>query len=72
MGLSSVQYFRDLYPESTIIYGVPQWTAKVFEETKTAADFIYPLKMNSMSEIIDLWTDLLNFKVDCIHELHQS
>lgn len=72
MGLSTVQYFRELYPESTIIYGVPQWTAKVFAETKTAADFIYPLKMNSMNEVIDLWTDLLNFKVDLIHEMHQS
>ncbi len=72
MGLSTVQYFRDLYPESTIIYGVPQWTAKVFEETKTAADFIYPLKMNTLNEIIDLWSDLLNFNVDMIHEMHQS
>lgn len=72
MGLSTVQYFRDLYPESTIIYGVPQWTAKVFAETKTAADFIYPLKINSMSEIIELWSDLLNFQVDFIHEMHQS
>lgn len=72
MGLSTVQYLRDLFPKSTIIYGVPQWTAKVFAETKTAADFIYPLKMNSMSDIIELWSDLLNFQVDFIHEMHQS
>lgn len=72
MGLSSVQYLRELYPKSTIIYGVPQWTAKVFENVKTDADFIYPMKLNSLSEIIDLWTDLLNFNPDFIHEMHQS
>lgn len=72
MGLSTVQYFRDLYPESTIIYGVPQWTKSIFDEVKVACDFIYPMNLGSVNGTLQLWSDLLNFEVDLIHEMHQS
>lgn len=72
MGLSTVQYFRDLYPESTIIYGVPQWTKSIFDEVKVACDFIYPMNLGSINGTLQLWTDLLNFNVEAIHEMHQS
>lgn len=72
MGLSTVSYFRKLYPKSTIIYAVPQWTAELYLEVKTDADIIYPLNLSSISSILNLYTDLINFKVDAIHEMHQS
>jgi len=72
MGLSAVSYFRKLYPKSTIIYAVPQWTAELYLKIKTDADVIYPLDLSSISSILDLYTDLINFKVDAIHEMHQS
>lgn len=72
MGLSSVQYLRALYPESTIIYAVPEWIAPLYKNVTTDADFIYPLKMKSLSDILNLYTDLINFGVDAIHEMHQS
>ncbi len=72
MGLSSVQYLRTLYPESTIIYGVPQWTKSLFDNVKTEADLIYPMDTNSFSSILGFWQDLLNFNVDAIYEMHQS
>lgn len=72
MGLSTISYIRSLYPKSTIIYAVPQWTAKLYSKIKTDADLIYPLKMDSISSILSLYTDLINLKVDVIHELHQS
>lgn len=72
MGLSTVSYFRKLYPKSTIIYAVPQWTAELYLKIKTDADVIYPLDLSSISSILNLYTDLINFKVDAIHEMHQS
>lgn len=72
MGLSTVQYLRELYPESRIIYAVPAWIAPLYKNIATAADEIYPLKLNSFSDILDLFTYLTNEKVDAIHEMHQS
>ncbi len=72
MGLSTVSYLRKLYPKSTIIYAVPQWTAELYLKIKTDADVIYPLDLSSISSILNLYTDLINFKGDAIHEMHQS
>ena len=72
MGLGAVQYLRQLYPKSTIIYGVPQWIAPLYQKVKTEADEIYPLKLNSLSDYLNLYNDLIDRKVDVIYEMHQS
>jgi heptosyltransferase-2 len=72
MGLSTVQYLRELYPDSRIIYAVPAWIAPLYKNVQTAADEIYSLKLNSLSDILDLFSYLTNEKVDAIHEMHQS
>ncbi len=72
MGLSSVRYLRSLYPESTIIYAVPEWIAPLYKNVTTDADLIYPLRLKSFDDILNLYTDLINLKVDAIHEMHQS
>lgn len=72
MGLSSIAYLRELYPDAYIIYATPAWVAPLYEKVETAADFIYPLKMKSLSDILNLYSDLFNLKVDAIHEMHQS
>lgn len=72
MGLATVQYLRELFPESRIIYAVPAWIAPLYKNVLTAADEIYPLKLNSFSDILDLFAYLTNEKVDAIHEMHQS
>ncbi|MGZ3808563.1 MAG: glycosyltransferase family 9 protein [Bacteriovorax sp.] len=72
MGLSSVQYLRALYPNSTIIYAVPEWVAPLYKDVATDADLIYPLKLKSVSDVLSLYTDLINMRVDAIHEMHQS
>ncbi len=72
MGLSSVQYLRSLYPNSTIIYAVPEWIAPLYKNVRTAADIIYPLKLKSLSDILDLYSDLMNLNVSMIHEMHLS
>lgn len=72
MGLSALSYLRSLYPKSTIIYAIPQWTTDLYVNVKTDADIIYPLKLDSLNDCLDLFTDLINLKVDYIHEMHQS
>ncbi len=72
MGLSTVSYLKKIYPKSTIIYAIPQWTTSLYEEVVTDADLIYPLKLKGTSDILKLYRDLRKLKVDFIHEMHQS
>jgi len=72
MGLASVSYLRSLFPQSTIIYAVPAWVAPLYEASKTDADIIYPLKLKNLGDILELYTDLINLKVEVIHEMHLS
>lgn len=72
MGLSSVQYLRVLYPQANIIYAVPQWVAPLYEQTSSAASAIYPLRINSLKDIYQLFRDLKKLKIDHIHEMQQS
>lgn len=72
MGLAAVQYLKLLYPKSNIIYAVPQWIEPLYRESKTSADAIYPLKMTSLGDVLNLFKDIKRLKVDHIHEMHQS
>ena len=72
MGLSGAQYLKHLYPESNIIYAIPQWIAPLYSESKTAADKIYPLKLSTLKDILSLFMDIKKLKIDHIHEMHQS
>jgi heptosyltransferase-2 len=72
MGLSAVQYLKLLYPQSNIIYAVPQWIAPLYGEVSTAADIIYPLRLATLKDILKLFKDIKELKVDHIHEMHQS
>jgi heptosyltransferase-2 len=72
MGLSAVSYLKLLYPESNIIYAVPQWIAPLYDNSRTSADEIYPLKLAKFKDILKLFNDLKKLKVDHIHEMHQS
>ncbi|MDO9182014.1 MAG: glycosyltransferase family 9 protein [Bacteriovorax sp.] len=72
MGLSAVQYLKLLYPESNIIYAVPQWIAPLYSESNTAADSIYPLALSSIKDILKLFKYIKASKIEHIHEMHQS
>ena len=72
IGLSTVQYLRELFPNSYIIYGVPAWTAPLFKSSQTAADEILPIKLDTPREWLDLWQYLLNQNIEMIYEMFQS
>jgi len=72
IGLSAIQYIRELFPQAHIIYGVPSWIAPLYGNIKTAADEVMPLDLNSLGDWTRLWRELSRRKVDTVHELFQS
>ncbi len=75
MGLSAVQYAAKLFPKSTILYGVPQWTYPLFRHTKNPMFSnikIVPINFKSVHGLLDFYQLLLNEKVEWVHELFQS
>jgi heptosyltransferase II len=72
MGISALQYLRQLYPESKISYAVPSWIAPLFENVGSAADEIIPLDLKSLSKSSKLFFQLLSSDIDYIHECHLS
>ena len=72
MGLSAVQYLKQIHPQSNIIYAVPQWIAPLYSEAITAADAIYSIKLKNIVDIIALYRDLSRLKIQHIHEMHQT
>jgi heptosyltransferase-2 len=72
IGLSGVQYIRNLYPDAYIIYGVPLWTAPLFSNVLTAADEILPISLSRPQDWLNLWQFLIDLKIDLVYEMFQS
>jgi len=72
MGLGAVQYAKELFLNSNIIYGVPKWVAPLYENVQTRADEVLPIELNGLKDWYGLWKILKNKKIDAIHEMHQS
>jgi heptosyltransferase II len=72
MGLSTLNYFRSIYPNSKIYYGVRDWTAKLYEDVDTDADEIIPISLNGFKDYLSLWNKLKALNIDIIHEMHVS
>lgn len=72
MGLSTLQYLRQLYPQSMISYAVPAWIAPLFNNVECAADQIIALELKNFSKSAKLLYQLLMTDIDYIHECHLS
>lgn len=72
LGLGSLQYIKELYPQCRIIYGVPEWIAPMYSKTSSAFDEILPLSFKTLNGHISLWRKLSKLKIDIIFELHQN
>lgn len=70
MGLSTVSYLRSLYPESKIVYGVPEWVAPLYSQAETEADEILPLNFSTMGNWWKMWWKIKKLNPDHIHEMH--
>jgi len=72
MGLSTISYIRSIYPNSKIYYGVRDWTAGLYDQVKTDADAVIPVKFDTFSDYIRMWKLFNLLGVDHIHEMHLS
>lgn len=74
IGLSAVEFLKNTYPDSEIIYGVPSWVFPLYrgKNVSTPADQVIPISLNNFSEALTLFWKIRDFKVDIIFELHQS
>lgn len=72
IGLSTIQYFRHLYPNAKIIYLIPNWIAPLFRHGTTEADQIIGFDLKSAKDFFNLWKLVNSIKPTLIFELFQS
>lgn len=72
MGLGSVQYFRSLFPECKIYYGVPAWVAPLYQNVETQADEIIPICLANLMDFFRLWKTIKDREITHVHEMHLS
>lgn len=67
MGLSALQYLKEIRPHWHITYAVPAWIYPLYKNVKTAADQIIPI-----NGTLDFYQRILEVYPNAIHEMHQS
>lgn len=67
MGLSSVQYLKNIYPNWKVTYAVPKWVLPLYSQVETSADSIIAIE-----DGLSYYSELLTINPDAIHELHQT
>ncbi len=72
MGLSAIQYLKELYPESKIYYAMPSWITPLYNKVQTSADNIIPLDLKNPQDWFLCWRMLRKEKIDLIYEMHQA
>jgi heptosyltransferase-2 len=72
IGLSTLQYLRDILPNTKIIYAVPAWIKPLYDHVEIAADEVIELKMATALEWFSTWKKLKSYSFDTVFELFQS
>lgn len=72
MGLSSVQALTELYPEAIIYYALPSWIVPLYKHYEHPRVKILALKMDTLTEQLEMALEIRSLRVDAIYELHQS
>lgn len=72
MGVSALQYIRELYPKSHITYGIPRWIAPLYQHLNLPCDQIIEIQLKKGKDWISLWKKIRQISPDLIFELHQS
>jgi len=72
IGLSSCQYFKDLFPNSKVTYATTKWTAPLYKNSEGSYDSIYPLDLNTISGFLAFYSYLKSNQFDLVFELSQA
>ena len=72
MGISSIKYIRELYPNSIIYYALPKWITPLYKNIETPANRIIPFDLNTFFDWPKMYKQLKVLNIDLIYEMHQS
>lgn len=72
IGLSSLQYIREIYPEATLFYGLPSWIIPLYENFQNRYFTCVDVDLNSWKSYKKLWQFLKEEDIDLVLELNQK
>ncbi|MBY0316430.1 MAG: hypothetical protein K2Q26_12960 [Bdellovibrionales bacterium] len=72
ISLSTLNYLRQILPNTEIIYAVPRWTFPLFQNVETSADQIIPFDLKTPLDWWKAFRMLNRLEVDCVFEMFQS
>ncbi len=70
MGLSALQYIRELYPEAKIIYAIPSWITPLYKNVDIECDQVISCDLKNAKDWVALFKKMRALKPDVIFEMH--
>lgn len=72
ISLGTLQYLREILPETKIIFATPWWTADLYSKAKIAADEVFGFKLQKPTDWFSMWHRLRRREIDGVFEMFQS
>lgn len=72
IGLSAIMYLKQLFPNSELTYGVPEWIYPFYLGVETKADHLLSINLDKTWNWPKLFFTIFSKRFDLIIELHQS
>ncbi len=70
MGLSGLQYIRELYPDAKIIYAIPSWITTLYKNVKIECDEVISCDLKTAADWKSFYKSVRRVKPDVIFEMH--
>lgn len=70
MGLSTLQYIRELYPKAKIIYAIPSWITPLYKNVETDCDEVISCDLKNARDWKAFYKKIREIKPDVIFEMH--
>lgn len=70
MGLSTLQYIKELYPKAKIIYALPSWITKLYKHVDIACDEVISCDLKTARDWFRFYKKVRSIKPDVIYEMH--
>ncbi|WP_372656191.1 glycosyltransferase family 9 protein, partial [Halobacteriovorax sp.] len=70
MGLSALQYIRELYPDAKIIYAIPSWITPLYKNVGIECDQVISCDLKTAGDWKSFYKSVRKIKPDVIFEMH--
>lgn len=72
ISLGTLQYLREVLPDTKIIFATPWWTADLYSKVKISADEVFGFRLKKPADWFSMWHRLRRREIDGVLELFQS